>query len=248
MQLSKIHKYVSVKASEWKEPASLNQEEDAHENRCCFWNVKSFTTGLIRAFSRSRRALSITRGMHAKSNGGKCGAKLGRVLVVFATRQGTTIDGVIPAHQTTRSPRACCVRLPLPLGVPQGRDMPLFGGQTRLVAPGSGEVKSTKFPREEENSTQVFAVLAERNNNGDPLSFLLPCSLSFLKTASRNDNNARACLPVVSRNSKRLAEQVVRSDAEFLRSVEVMDYSMFITVHDTSRPPERGLQRDYSQL
>ncbi|CAN0428335.1 unnamed protein product, partial [Scytosiphon promiscuus] len=42
--------------------------------------------------------------------------------------------------------------------------------------------------------------------------------------------------------------QRVRKDAEFLRDVSVMDYSMFISVHDASRPPERTIQRSYTEL
>eukprot|EP00903_Cladosiphon_okamuranus_P014087 g13094.t1 len=63
------------------------------------------------------------------------------------------------------------------------------------------------------------------------------------------DNNLREAKTKFRLGSQREAFlKVVRADAEFLRSVNVMDYSMFISVHDGSRPPERTLQREYTQF
>ncbi|CAM9359191.1 unnamed protein product [Laminaria digitata] len=58
------------------------------------------------------------------------------------------------------------------------------------------------------------------------------------------DNNLRKAHGTFRLGSQRTAFlQVMRADAEFLRSVNVMDYSMFVSVHDATRPPERILRR-----
>ncbi|CAM9478500.1 unnamed protein product [Ectocarpus sp. 6 AP-2014] len=63
------------------------------------------------------------------------------------------------------------------------------------------------------------------------------------------DNNLREAKTKFRLGSQRDAFlKVVRSDAEFLRDVNVMDYSMFVSVHDASRPPERTLQRGYTEF
>lgn len=58
------------------------------------------------------------------------------------------------------------------------------------------------------------------------------------------DNNLRKANGTFRLGSQRDAFlKVMRADAEFLCSVNVMDYSMFVSVHDASRPPERILRR-----
>eukprot|EP00904_Undaria_pinnatifida_P014236 jgi/Undpi1/9943/HiC_scaffold_28.g12397.m1 len=63
------------------------------------------------------------------------------------------------------------------------------------------------------------------------------------------DNNLRKANGTFKLGSQRDAFlEVMRADAEFLCSVNVMDYSMFVSVHDKTRPPERILRRKQAEF